>query len=837
MIYFVTGNPHLYDWDELEDNGIVANTAVAFGQWIDNYDDFLQVDTETPITSHVYGWLGRLKGVNKEFDPVLDADGNRIPMERKCYVAQFGDAKGENQWVFDVPSLTPADIKEMCKGFTYRSTEKKKLIHNFLFDYAVVKWNFGIDMNGVIDTFMMSKSVTSGLEVGVDLPAGYNGLAGCALRYLGIDLSKAEQTTFDGVFLTVAQIRYAAIDVAVLKPIYDCLAVEVEQWGLWPVVTLESAVARSYGDAMCENLYLDPEPWTVKMEQNYADVVRIRNEFFELMKEHFPKEIQEPFELVVPNKNFNKLLPVSEENPETLVKHIPPFIQKNDEYQFEWSGRKQKQEIMFYLYPDMPKNFSKKEQYKGYYDLIMEENNPDVNPKYLDWILNGDYDSLGMYLISKHKAWLTEQGIFVPKGTILINLNSDDQKLALFRLIDPTIKNTNKETIAKMRHPLAMKLKEYMKASKMYTSYGQNFLDAINPDGMFRVQGFTQILNTGRSSMSLMQLLPQDNTYRNPFVPNDPKTGVRADGYSWKVVGADYASQELCVMATFSGEESMLEALRKGYDLHSMNTARLFPEKWAALGGTVPTMGKPDDPTLKKLRDNTKATIFGIAYGKSAIGLGETLNIPGTTEDLIQDYAEEYEAYMEEHWEDYMAFVRTQPTKRDTKHNRHDWIKGQHKSGAFLGDVVTGDDMIARVFSAMPDLEKFLTSSAEEAATTRVIRTPDIFQRTRRFAVPQFDSGWNAIKRQGQNYKIQGSSANMTKLAICYIKVYIEENNLQDRMKFVLPLHDEIRYIAREDFAEEALEIVLTQMRRAGKVILGTDMQDAEGEITDKWYK
>ena len=81
------------------------------------------------------------------------------------------------------------------------------------------------------------------------------------------------------------------------------------------------------------------------------------------------------------------------------------------------------------------------------------------------------------------------------------------------------------------------------------------------------------------------------------------------------------------------------------------------------------------------------------------------------------------------------------------------------------------------------------------------------------------------------------SSANMTKLAICYIKVHIEENGLQDRMKFILPLHDEIRYLVREDFAEEGLQIILTMMRKAGEVILKNKLQDAEGEITDCWLK
>ena len=43
------------------------------------------------------------------------------------------------------------------------------------------------------------------------------------------------------------------------------------------------------------------------------------------------------------------------------------------------------------------------------------------------------------------------------------------------------------------------------------------------------------------SSLRLLNITGRSE-YRNPFVPNNPKTGTRDDGHVWKVVGADYAS-------------------------------------------------------------------------------------------------------------------------------------------------------------------------------------------------------------------------------------------------------------------------------------------------------
>tara|TARA_R110002012_G_scaffold302565_1_gene503830 strand:- start:629 stop:862 length:234 start_codon:yes stop_codon:yes gene_type:complete len=77
----------------------------------------------------------------------------------------------------------------------------------------------------------------------------------------------------------------------------------------------------------------------------------------------------------------------------------------------------------------------------------------------------------------------------------------------------------------------------------------------------------------------------------------------------------------------------------------------------------------------------------------------------------------------------------------------------------------------------------------------------------------------------------------MTKYAIVLLKKYIEENDLSDKLKFILPIHDEIQALVRADFAQEGHDIVVECMEKAGKVILGNSLQKAEGAITDVWMK
>jgi hypothetical protein len=226
-----------------------------------------------------------------------------------------------------------------------------------------------------------------------------------------------------------------------------------------------------------------------------------------------------------------------------------------------------------------------------------------------------------------------------------------------------------------------------------------------------------------------------------------------------------------------------------------------------------------------------------ICYGKSAPGLGESLNIPGTTEDLMTQYPAEVNSYLLEQEENYNTFCLTYFKGRRTNTSLLDFIRQEHKRGAFLPDVVTGQDLIDRIFENLPHMANFLKSSAETGVMNKFITTPDVFQRVRRYPMPNSSSEENSIRRTAQNYPIQASAANMTKYAICLIKRHIEANNLHHKLKFCIPLHDEIRYIAREDFAKEALEIIISKMEEAGEFILGNKLQKAEGEISDVWCK
>lgn len=55
----------------------------------------------------------------------------------------------------------------------------------------------------------------------------------------------------------------------------------------------------------------------------------------------------------------------------------------------------------------------------------------------------------------------------------------------------------------------------------------------------------------------------------------------------------------------------MLNALEKGYDLHSISASMIFPDQWKALGEDPEPKGKPKTKEGDSFRSSCKATIFG----------------------------------------------------------------------------------------------------------------------------------------------------------------------------------------------------------------------------------
>lgn len=120
---------------------------------------------------------------------------------------------------------------------------------------------------------------------------------------------------------------------------------------------------------------------------------------------------------------------------------------------------------------------------------------------------------------------------------------------------------------------------------------------------------------------------------RDPNLQNIPiKTGdgkrirksfVAEDGCV--ILSADYSQIELRLLAHFSGDPTLLEALRNDKDVHVATACEIF--------------NAGEDQVTSEMRNLAKTINFGIIYGISAFGLSKQL---GTTVSVSRNYINRY---------------------------------------------------------------------------------------------------------------------------------------------------------------------------------------------------
>jgi DNA polymerase-1 len=179
-------------------------------------------------------------------------------------------------------------------------------------------------------------------------------------------------------------------------------------------------------------------------------------------------------------------------------------------------------------------------------------------------------------------------------------------------------------------------LLQYREAVKLQTMFLDKAGSFIDGDGRIRASFNNCVARTGRLSSSgpNLQQLPKKGTRFGSI----RSLIVAPPGYS--LVSADYAGQELRVLAEVSRDLTMIESFIAGKDLHLAMANKFFQ-----LGIPESCLYKAYSDyeqvckQYKKERDKSKIINFGIAYGKTEIGFSQDWNIP--VEDakrIIENY-------------------------------------------------------------------------------------------------------------------------------------------------------------------------------------------------------
>src|SRR5579872_3386908 len=206
------------------------------------------------------------------------------------------------------------------------------------------------------------------------------------------------------------------------------------------------------------------------------------------------------------------------------------------------------------------------------------------------------------------------------------------------------------------------------------------------------------------------------------------------------LLAADYSQIELRLLAHFSKDPLLVEAYRRGDDIHTLTASQVF--------GVPPLMVTADH------RRQAKVVNFGIVYGLSAFGLSQNLGIePSEAKQFINAYFEKY--------------------------------KG---------------------------VRAFIDQTLEETRREQKVRT--LFDRVR--PIPDINSK-NAnlrgfAERTAVNTPLQGTAADLIKIAMIRIDKAVREQGLKSRM--TLQVHDELVFEVPEPEIETMRTLVREQMEK-----------------------
>ncbi len=189
--------------------------------------------------------------------------------------------------------------------------------------------------------------------------------------------------------------------------------------------------------------------------------------------------------------------------------------------------------------------------------------------------------------------------------------------------------SVDEEVLSQIDHPVATLILDYRRVAKLLSTYVTG-LKAMIKDGRVHTEFNQTITTTGRLSST------------NPNLQNIPVKGkdakkiksafVASDGAV--LLSCDYSQIELRLLAHFSGDEKLIDAFRRGDDIHTQTASKVF--------------GVPAEAVTPELRKSAKAVNFGIVYGISDFGLAQNLSIPRyMAKSYIDSYFDNYKTVKE----------------------------------------------------------------------------------------------------------------------------------------------------------------------------------------------
>jgi DNA polymerase-1 len=287
-------------------------------------------------------------------------------------------------------------------------------------------------------------------------------------------------------------------------------------------------------------------------------------------------------------------------------------------------------------------------------------------------------------------------------------------------------------------HPIARKVLDYRQLTKLKSTYVDALPALINPT--------TGRVHTtfGQATTATGRLSSTNPNLQNIPIRTELGRGIRAAFIAEPghvLLTADYSQIELRLLAHFSRDPLLVEAYRRGDDIHTLTASQVF--------GVPPLMVTADH------RRQAKVVNFGIVYGLSPFGLSQNLGI----------------------------------------------------------DTSEAKQFITNYFETYKGVRAFIDKTLEQARRDLNVKT--LHGRVR--PIPDINSK-NAnqrgfAERTAVNTPLQGTAADLIKVAMIRIDAVLQERGMKSRM--TLQVHDELVFEVPESEVDVMQSLVREQMEKA----------------------
>lgn len=302
------------------------------------------------------------------------------------------------------------------------------------------------------------------------------------------------------------------------------------------------------------------------------------------------------------------------------------------------------------------------------------------------------------------------------------------------------------------------------------------------------------------------------------------------DGYV--LIGSDFSQQEPMVTAHLSNDKKMQEAFINGKDIYATIAALAFHKPYEECkefreDGTV-------NPAGKERRTQAKSIVLGILYGRQIPSIAEQLGVSTKEAQAIYDKVISSFPALGKFIEDSQEMARAEgyvTTAWGRRRHLHDMQLDKYEIKSTSFDVLSFDKNVS--LNVSDSVKKCWTTKMDKSYGA-VKKMQTIAEAEKQGIIIKDNSTYvGRAERQCVNARVQGSAADITKLAMIAI-------NNDERMKeldfhLLIQVHDEVIGECPIENAKEAGERLSYLMRTAPTHLIKLPFR-CDTDFTKNWY-